>query len=94
MHDPGSGGRAFRAGLRLFVLAIVLTARASAAQSPCVGDCSGDGTVGINDLILGVNIALNFQPLDACPEFDASGTGRVEINELISAVNNALNGCP
>jgi hypothetical protein len=60
----------------------------------CVGDCDGDGEVAINELILGVSIALGNQPLDACPAFDPSGNGRVEINELINAVGNALNGCP
>jgi len=48
----------------------------------------------INELIIGVSIALGSQPLDRCPAFDASGNGIVEINELILAVNNALSGCP
>jgi len=60
----------------------------------CVGDCSGDGSVAINELILGVNIALGNNPLSTCPAFDANDSGMVEINELISAVNAALNGCP
>jgi uncharacterized protein YbjT (DUF2867 family) len=46
--------------------------------------------LGINELILGVNIALGNRPLDACRAFDRSGNG---INELIAAVSNALNGC-
>jgi hypothetical protein len=60
----------------------------------CVGDCDGDGVVAINELILGVNIALGSTPLSSCPAFDANGDGMVGINELIAAVNNALNGCP
>ena len=62
--------------------------------NPCVGDCDRGGTVVINELIIGVSIALGSQPLDRCPAFDASGNGIVEINELILAVNNALSGCP
>jgi len=61
--------------------------------APCVGDCDGSGDVAINELIIGVNIALGNQSLASCPAFDRSGNGQVEINELISAVNDALNGC-
>jgi cysteine-rich repeat protein len=63
------------------------------APGPCTGDCDGSFTISINELIIGVNIALGSQSLDLCPAFDPSGNGRVEINELISAVNKALNGC-
>src|SRR5262245_48484659 len=87
-----SPGRTTRCGAAaaLFALA-VLTATHADAQ--CVGDCSGDGTVAINELISGVNIALGNNPLSSCPAFDVNQSGMVEINELISAVNNALNGC-
>lgn len=60
----------------------------------CVGDCDGNGTVSIGELITGVTIALGSQPLDRCAAFDSSGNGGVEINELIAAVTNALVGCP
>ena len=60
----------------------------------CVGDCNGDGTVAINELITGVNIALGSLPVSACEAIDANGNGEVAINELIAAVNNALSGCP
>jgi hypothetical protein len=59
----------------------------------CVGDCDGDGSVAINELVTGVSIALGNQVLSACPAFDADGDGSVAINELITAVNNALAGC-
>lgn len=59
----------------------------------CVGDCAGDRTVAINELILGVGIALEAQPIDGCPAFDPDGNGAVAINELIGAVNNALRTC-
>jgi hypothetical protein len=61
---------------------------------PCTGDCDGDDMVAINELIIGVNIALGSRPVSACPIFDAGSDGQVEINELISGVVNALNGCP
>ncbi|MDX2170698.1 MAG: YncE family protein [Deltaproteobacteria bacterium] len=62
--------------------------------SGCAGDCSGDGEVTINEIILGVNIALGAAAVDECPAFDGNGDGDVAINELIAAVNAALTGCP
>jgi hypothetical protein len=55
------------------------------------GDCNGDGRVTINELILGVNIALGNLPITACPAFDTDGSGDITIDELIAAVNVALN---
>jgi hypothetical protein len=60
----------------------------------CLGDCDGDGTVAINELITGVGIALGNRPLSACQAFDGDDSDSVAINELIAAVNNALTGCP
>jgi hypothetical protein len=59
---------------------------------PCVGDCDGDDKVAINELILGVNIALDVKPLNACLAF-VNSEGMVNIAQLIKAVENALNGC-
>jgi hypothetical protein len=64
------------------------------AQPVCVGDCDGNGRVTVNELVLGVQIALGEQPLSRCPSFDPSGSGKVELNELIRALNNSLSGCP
>jgi hypothetical protein len=60
----------------------------------CAGDCDGDGTVAINELISGVNIALGTAPVSTCEACDANEDGMVSISELIGAVNNALAGCP
>lgn len=59
----------------------------------CLGDCDGDGSVAINELITGVGIALGSRELSACPAFDGDDSDSVAINELITAVNNALTGC-
>ena len=45
------------AGLALAV-ALLCSIPALARAQTCAGDCNGDGTVTINELILGVNIAL------------------------------------
>ncbi len=59
----------------------------------CVGDCNGDNSVGISELVTGVLIALGTDRLDACPGI-ACGGSLIGIDCLIRAVNNALNGCP
>lgn len=76
----------------LFAGALLITLGSGRAAAQCVGDCNGDGEVTINELILGVNIALGDDPVSVCPAF-ASG-GEVTIAQLIKGVNNALNGCP
>jgi hypothetical protein len=69
----------------------VLSAAQASAQ--CVGDCDGNGTVAINELIRGVNINLGNADISTCTAMDQNGNGSVEINELIRAVNNNLRGC-
>jgi Ca2+-binding EF-hand superfamily protein len=59
----------------------------------CIGDCSGDGHIAIEELIIGVRIALGELALDSCAALDANGDGRVTIDELIRAVDLALTVC-
>ena len=59
----------------------------------CVGDCDGSKTVTINELVLGVNIALGTADASSCVAFQDEN-GMVPITQLIKGVNNALNGCP
>jgi len=73
-------------------LVLMLTMRGVDAQE-CVGDCDGDVTVEINELILGVNINLGLQPIDGCPVFDCEDTGTAPVSCLIRGVTNSLNGC-
>ena len=56
----------------------------------CTGDCNGDGTVAINEVISCVNIGLELLPLENCTACDASGDGTVTINEIITSVNIGL----
>jgi hypothetical protein len=49
--------------------------------------------VAVNELVRGVNIALETLSIGACPQFDIDGNGRVEIGEIIAAVGAALRGC-
>jgi hypothetical protein len=60
---------------------------------PCVGDCDDNGAVAINELILGVNIALEVTLITECPAFDTDGSEQVSVNELVAGVNAALGEC-
>lgn len=60
----------------------------------CVGDCPPpDGQVAVNELVIGVNIALGSAALGTCPSYDANGDGTVGVDELVTAVKNAQQGC-
>ena len=50
---------------------------------PCVGDCDGDGSVRVNELIIGVNILLETAAAEQCRSFDTDGDNRVAVNELV-----------
>jgi len=60
----------------------------------CTGDCNGDGEVTVDEVVLGINIALGSAPVSECSRFDTSQDGEVTVDEVVQAVNNALNGCP
>jgi hypothetical protein len=72
----------------------LLLAAAPLAAQPCACDCDADSAVRVNELTLGVNIALARLPLSRCFAADLDGDARVVVAELISAVRAALNGCP
>jgi hypothetical protein len=59
----------------------------------CVGDCNGNGTVSVDELITGVDIALGADPLTTCPALNCDGTGTVTVDCLVKAVDSALHGC-
>jgi hypothetical protein len=70
------------------------TARAGIPATACIGDCNGDRTVGINELIRGVTIVLGSAALDQCAVLDCNGDGVATVACLVRAVNAALDGCP
>ena len=76
----------------VWVLAVWLCGSA-AAWAQCGGDCDENGAVTVNELIVGVNIALSRAAIDSCLSLDTNDDGQVAINELIGAVSNALGGC-
>ncbi len=67
--------------------------RVDTGASVCAGDCNGDGEVTVDELIVGVSIALGTVPAAQCPAMDSGGDGQVTVDELIAAVTMALVGC-
>ena len=61
--------------------------------APCYADCNFDGRIAVNELILGVNMALELRPVSDCSGFDITRDGAISIGELIVAVRGNLNGC-
>lgn len=59
----------------------------------CAGDCDGDRSVSIAELIRMVNIALGSLPVAQCEAGDRDGDGGISIAELIGAVGRALSSC-
>jgi hypothetical protein len=61
------------------------------AAGACTGDCGGDGSVTVDELVRGVAMALG-APTQDCPAFHC-GSEAVTVSCLVRAVNAALRGC-
>jgi hypothetical protein len=59
----------------------------------CVGDCSGDGVVTVDELLLGIGIGLARSPASHCAAFDPNIDAVVDVNEIVQGVGNLLEGC-
>jgi hypothetical protein len=69
------------------------TATPTPTRPVCVGDCNGDGSVTVDELVTGVNLFLAEAPLEVCPAFDVNGDGAVTVNEVVAGVNASLGPC-
>lgn len=58
----------------------------------CNGDCDGNGTVVIGEVVRVVNQFLG-QPYCGCPVADTNHDGIVSIGEVVQSVNRFLSGC-
>lgn len=74
-------------------LAALLAVSTRGEAQSCAGDCNGDGSVAVNELVSCVNIALGNAALASCMACDSNNDGTVAVTDLITAVNAALNGC-
>lgn len=72
------------------------TKTATATFSPvedCIGDCNGDNTVSIDELVLALDSALGGQPPDICTGLDTDTNGQISVDEIVRAVLSAIAGC-
>jgi len=72
---------------------VVPPASAEIAASTCPGDCNGNGTTTIDELLTGVRIALGDVSVDVCSAMDERHDGHVDVADLVAAVQTTLAGC-
>lgn len=73
---------------------MLLLTLTTGAQAQCVGDCDSSEAVTVDEVLIGVNLALGVGSVGQCPSFDSSGDGAVTVDEVLTAVRLALEGCP
>lgn len=59
----------------------------------CTVDCNCDGRVTIDEIVLGINMALDLRDIAACPSLDIDGSAQVTVDELVWSVTAAINDC-
>jgi hypothetical protein len=72
---------------------LLTVSTATRGQEVCIGDCDANGVVGVNELIIGVTIALARESIDRCPDFDTNDDGALRITELLGGVRSSIEGC-
>lgn len=94
-RDPSTPDRVQSDAINAYGVGVQQDRTVLAYRPPrCSGDCNFDARVTIDELILGVNMALGSLPRVACPPADANNDSEVTIDELVSAVKAALGSCP
>jgi hypothetical protein len=73
----------------------VITVTDPASSTGCLMDCNNDNRVTVDEVVLGIEIALGKSRggLKRCPLADATGDGLITIDELITAIRAMLYGC-
>lgn len=79
---------------RIALASSLLLTAPVAATAACTGDCDAGGSVTVDEIITGVNIALGTAALSTCTAFDASGDSAVTVDEIVTSIGAALEGCP
>ena len=75
-------------------LGLALLFYAARVGAVCVGDCSGDGHVTVDEILTMVNIALSSGSVSPCPAGDPDHSQTITVDEILAAVTSTLNGCP
>ena len=76
-----------RSEAEAFIDAPLTTARA------CTGDCDESGDVTVDEILIGISIALGQGSATACSPLDSNLDGLVTVDEIVVAVTHALIGC-
>lgn len=106
MHDAGGAGwLPLRAGMgdraatqvaaagRFIYAATADGVFAMERSADCSGDCNGDGTVTIAELVSLVEIGMGRSSIASCAAGDVDRDGVVDISDLVAAVARTLHGC-
>jgi len=80
-------------GATILLTTTMLAAGPNSVSAQCCGDCDGNGSVAIANLVTAVRNALDGCPKDAPCCGDCNSDGRVTVSELITAVGRALGSC-
>ena len=75
------------------VVGTLLTCLVAGAAVACPGDCNGDGTITVDELVRGVSVALG-DTSARCSTLDQNDDDEVTVDELTTAINTALSVCP
>jgi hypothetical protein len=59
----------------------------------CVGDCSGNERVTVDEILTMVNAAVDNIAVSFCLVGYANHDNRITVDEVLTAVNNALTDC-
>ena len=59
----------------------------------CLGDCSGDGQVTVDELVTLASIALGTAPISACQSGLQTSEMPITVDVIVKAVSNAVSGC-
>lgn len=59
---------------------------------PCPGDCSGDSSTTVDEILVLVSLALG-TPASPCAAGDRDHDGAITVDEIVAAVDVALRGC-
>lgn len=79
---------------KICLAAMLAACTAVPVAAQCPGDCNGDGEVTVDELVVGVNIALGEATVDDCNAADRDRDGQVTVDEIVAAIDSALTGCP
>jgi hypothetical protein len=83
-------------GLLVASLGVTILRPAStlgATPAGCIGDCNGDGSVTVDELLTLTSIALGKAVVASCDAGDVSNDGHITVDEIVKSMNAALSPC-